>query len=161
MAELIVLKLRVAIPDLLSGLLVCDVYGGTVAKRGNSRVGCVSHIMGRGRANGRTINRDALEARVLAGPRNRLMAPDVMAEAIRACITKTNRLNRHHRANREADLLRLEKARKAIAGIVAAIEDGGYSRPLMARLKTLEVDADAIRGRSKELRRRRSVHGRE
>lgn len=48
------------------------------------------------------------------------------------------------RANREADLLRLEKARRAIAGIVAAIEDGGYSRPLMERLKALEGDAEAI-----------------
>jgi len=129
---------------LLSGLLECGVCGGTVAKRGNNRFGCVSHIMGRGCTNGRTINRDTLEVRVLAGLRDKLMAPDVMAEAMRAYITETNRLNHHRRANREADLMRLEKARKAIAGIVTAIEDGHYSRPLMERLKTLEADADAI-----------------
>lgn len=129
---------------LLSGLLECGVCGGTVAKRGNNRFGCVSHIMGKGCTNGRTINRDVLEFRVLAGLKDKLMAPDVMAEAMRAFIEETNRLNHHRRANREADLLRLEKSRKAIAGIVTAIEDGGYSRPLMERLRTLEADADAI-----------------
>ena len=129
---------------LLSGLLECGVCGGTVAKRGNNRFGCVSHIMGKGCTNSRTINRDVLEARVLAGLRDKLMAPHVVAEAMRAYIQETNRLNHYRRANREADLLRLEKARKAIAGIVAAIEDGGYSRPLMERLKTLEGDAEGI-----------------
>jgi site-specific DNA recombinase len=129
---------------LLSGLLVCGVCGGTVAKRGNNRFGCVSHIMGKGCSNGRTIVRDVLEARVLAGLKDRLMAPEAMAEAMRAFIEETNRLNHHRRANREADLERLEKARKAIDGIVAAIEDGGYSRPLMERLKTLEAEVEAI-----------------
>ena len=72
------------------------------------------------------------------------MAPEVMAEAMRAFIEETNRLNHHRRANEAADRLRLEKVRKAIAGIVSAIEDGGYTRPLMERLKSLDAEVEAI-----------------
>jgi DNA invertase Pin-like site-specific DNA recombinase len=129
---------------LLSGLLVCGACGGTVAKRGNNRFGCVSHIMGKGCSNGRTVNRDALEARVLDGLRSRLLAPEVMAEAMRSYVEEANRLNHERRATEAADIQRLEKARKSIDSLVAAIEDGGYSRPLMERLKALEADAEAL-----------------
>jgi DNA invertase Pin-like site-specific DNA recombinase len=129
---------------LLSGLLVCGVCGGAVAKRGNNRFGCVGHVMGKGCSNRRTIVRDVLEARVIAGLKDRLVSPDVIAEAMRAFIEESNRLNQHRRATRDADVQRLEKARKAIAGIVAAIEDGGYSRPLMERLRALEADVEAL-----------------
>jgi site-specific DNA recombinase len=130
--------------NLLSGLLVCGVCGGNVAKRGNNRFGCVSHVMGRGCSNSRTIERDVLEARALAGLKDRLLAPEVIAEAIRTYVEETNRLNHQRRATREADTQRLEKARRGIASLVAAIEDGGYSRPLMERLKILEADAAAL-----------------
>lgn len=129
---------------LLSGLLVCGVCGGAVAKRGNNRFGCVGHVMGRGCANNRTIVRDVLEARVIAGLKDRLVSPEVIAEAMRAFIEESNRLNQHRRATRDADAQRLEKARRAIDGIVAAIEDGGYSRPLMERLRTLEADVETL-----------------
>ena len=46
---------------------------------------------------------------------------------MRSFIEETNRLNHVRRANHGADVGRLEKARRAIAGLVAAIEDGGYS----------------------------------
>jgi hypothetical protein len=68
----------------------------------------------------------------------------VIAEAMRAFIDETNRQNHERRANEAEDRLRLEKARRGIAGIVAAIEDGGYSRPLMDRLRTLETEVETI-----------------
>ncbi|PVM86758.1 hypothetical protein DDF62_17020 [Caulobacter radicis] len=55
-----------------------------------------------------------------------------------------NRLNHQRRATREADIQRLDKTRNAIAGLVQAVEDGDYSRPLMERLLTLEADAEEI-----------------
>ncbi|KRB49552.1 zinc ribbon domain-containing protein [Phenylobacterium sp. Root700] len=128
----------------VAGLLFCGVCGGAVAKRGNNRFGCVSHIMGKGCTNSRTIVRDVLETRVLAGLQDRLMEPEAFAEAMRSFIEETNRLNHLRRANRGADVERLEEARKAIGGIVAAIEDGGYSRPLMERLRRLEVEVEEI-----------------
>ncbi|WP_082554602.1 recombinase family protein [Caulobacter sp. Root1455] len=129
---------------LLSGLITCGLCGGTVAKRGNNRLACVAHIKGQGCTNASAVRSDSLEARVLVGLRERLMAPEVMAEAMRAFIEETNRLNHHRRANETADRLRLEKARKAIAGIVSAIEDGGYTRPLMERLKSLDAEVETI-----------------
>ena len=129
---------------LLSGLLVCGVCGGTIAKRGNRRLACVAHVKGRGCTNSSAINSERLEERVLVGLRERLVTPQAMAEAMRNYIEEANRLNHHRRASEAGERLRLEKARRAIAGIVAAIEDGGYSRPLMDRLKVLEAEADAI-----------------
>jgi len=132
---------------LLSGLLVCGACGGSYAKRGNSRFACVSHTMGKGCSNGRSIVRERLEERVLVGLKDRLMTPEALAEAMRAFVEETNRLNHHRRATREADVQRLEKAHRAIDGLVAAIEDGGYSRPLMERLKGLEAEVEEIERR--------------
>jgi seryl-tRNA synthetase len=67
-----------------------------------------------------------------------------MAEAMRSYVEEANRLNHERRATEAADIQRLEKARKSIDSLVAAIEDGGYSRPLMERLKALEADAEAL-----------------
>lgn len=130
--------------NLLSGLLVCGACGGSYGKRGNDRFACVSHTMGTGCSNSRSVVRGALEARVLEGLKERLMTPEALAEALRSFVEENNRLNHLRRATREADLARLDKARKAIDGLVQAIEDGGYSRPLMERLRTLEADAEEI-----------------
>ena len=69
---------------LLSGLLECRVCGGPYAMRGQDRYGCSNHVMTGSCANGRGIARTVLEERVLAGLRDRLMAPEEAAEAIRA-----------------------------------------------------------------------------
>ena len=45
----------------------------------------------------------ALEDRILVGLKDRLMAPDVAAEAVRAWAEETNRLNREGCASGEAD----------------------------------------------------------
>lgn len=129
---------------LLSGLVQCGACGGTIARRGNARLACVSHLKGKGCANTSTVRADLLEQRVLTGLKERLLTPEMMAEAMRAFIEETNRLNHERRVGEAADRQRLEKAKRGIAGIVAAIEDGGYSRPLMERLKALEEEVEAI-----------------
>ncbi|MEH0197138.1 recombinase family protein [Caulobacter sp. CCNWLY153] len=135
---------------LLSGLIVCGLCGGTVAKRSNNRFGCSNNALGNGCSNGRTIIRDRLEERVLKGLKESLVTPEALERAMRTYIEESNRFNHHRRANRGADLLRLEKARKAIDGIVSAIEDGGYTRPLMERLKALEADVEALEAKLAE-----------
>ena len=50
-------------------------------------------------SNGRGIRRTELEERVQAGLKDRLMAPDVAAEAVRPGLEETNRLNRQRRAS--------------------------------------------------------------
>jgi DNA invertase Pin-like site-specific DNA recombinase len=129
---------------LLSGLIMCGVCGGTVARRGNNRLACVAHINGKGCSNASAVRGDSLETRVLVGLKDQMMAPDMMADAMRAFIEESNHLNQQRRASEGADRQRLEKARKAIASIVSAIEDGGYSRPLMERMRGLETEVEAL-----------------
>ena len=66
---------------LLSGLLECGVCGGPYAMRGQDRYGCSNHVMTGSCANGRGIRRAVIEERVLAGLKNKLMEPEVAAEA--------------------------------------------------------------------------------
>lgn len=76
--------------------------------------------------NGRTIRRDEIKARVLAGLKDKLVSSEAVAEAVRAYAKEANRLNRDRRAQAEADHKALAKIERAIAGIMAAIEDGLY-----------------------------------
>lgn len=55
--------------SLLSDLLVCGCCGGSYALRGQDRYACSNHVMNGSCANSRTIAREALEERVLAGLR--------------------------------------------------------------------------------------------
>ena len=88
---------------LLSGLLVCGCCGGSYARRGQDRYACMTHVRSGGCDNSRTIGREALEARVLEGLKQKLMAPEIAAEAMRAYADETNRLNRERRTNAETD----------------------------------------------------------
>ena len=76
-------------------------------------------------SNGRGIRRAVIEERVLAGLRDKLMAPEAAAEAMRAYAEETNRLNRERRASGASDRKELADIDKKIATMVAAIEDGG------------------------------------
>jgi site-specific DNA recombinase len=129
---------------LLSGLLVCGRCGGSYARRGQDRYACVTHVRSGGCDNSRTIGRKALEARVLEGLKHKLMVPEVAAEAMHAYAEETNRLNRERRSTGEADRKALADIERKLKDIVAAIEDGGYTRMLSDRLRELETQQDEI-----------------
>ncbi len=124
---------------LLSGLLECSVCGGPYAMRGQDRYGCSSHIMTGSCSNGRGIRRIILEERVLAGLKDRLMAPEAAAEAMKAYAEETNRINRDRRAAGANDRRELADIEKKTASIIAVIEDGGYVRGMVDRLRELEA----------------------
>ncbi len=90
------------------------------------------------------IGREALEARVLEGLKHKLMAPEIAAEAMRAYADETNRLNRERRINAETDRKALADIERQLKAIIAAIEDGGYTRMLSDRLRALEAQQDEI-----------------
>ena len=137
--------------SLLSGLLVCGCCGGPYALRGQDRYGCSAHIMNGSCDNSRTILRTALEERVLIGLKGRLMAPEIAAEAIRAYVEETNRLNRTRGSANEADRVELDKVRRSIKEIVTLIEDGAGSRALLTRLQQLEAREDELTARLAEI----------
>ncbi|EQB12151.1 hypothetical protein L284_15595, partial [Novosphingobium lindaniclasticum LE124] len=136
--------------SLLSGLLVCGICNGPVSLRGQDRFGCSAHLNRRSCTNARTIKREALEARVLEGLRHRLMAPEIVAEAIHAYVEETNRLNQQQRASAAADKAELKKVVKAIEHLVNMAADGDGTRGLVDKLLALEAQEDAIRARMSE-----------
>ena len=136
--------------SLLSGLVVCGSCGGIMSLRGQGRYACAAHVDHRTCDNAHTITRQALEARVLDGLRDRLMAPEIAAEAVRAYVEETNRLNHERRAASIADKVELDRIVKAIAGLVTMAEQGLGSRTLVDKLLVLEAEEDALRARMGE-----------
>ncbi len=124
--------------SLLSGLVFCGCCGGPYTLRGQGRFVCTNRISTKTCSNDRSIARDKLEARVLDGLRERLMTPEVAAEAIRAYVEESNRLNRQRRATESSDKAELAKVQKAIAGLVEMAEQGRGTRTLVDRLLALD-----------------------
>ena len=126
---------------LLSGLLTC---GGRISMVMTDRYACRNHLRKGICDNGRTIRRDEIEARVLAGLKEKLVSSETVTEAARAYAKETNRLNRNRRAQAETDQKAIQKIDRAIAGIMAAIEDGLYQPSMKARMNELERDKAEI-----------------
>jgi DNA invertase Pin-like site-specific DNA recombinase len=76
-------------------------------------------------SNTRTIRRERLEARVLEGLKDRLLAPEVAAEAMRAYSEEINRLNRDRRLSIDSDRRALADLERKIKDVVAVIDDFG------------------------------------
>ena len=132
---------------LLSGLLECGVCAGPYSMRGQDRYGCSNHIMTGACSNGRGIRRSVIEERVLTGLKDRLMAPEAAAEAMRAYAGETNRINRERRASGAGERKELAGVEKKIAAMIAVIEDGGYVRGMVDRLRELEARQDELNER--------------
>ncbi|WP_346429880.1 recombinase family protein [Rhodopseudomonas sp. BAL398] len=125
--------------SLLSGLVYCGSCGGPYSLRGAGRFACSNHISKGTCSNSRTIRQEELEERVLSGLKDRMMAPEVAAEAMRAYAEETNRLNRERRSNGDAWQVELAKIEKQIAQIVEAIADGMYHPSMKEKMTKLEA----------------------
>ena len=75
------------------------------------------------------------------------MEPESAAETMKAYAAETNRLNRARRASGAADRRELAEVERKIATMIAVIEDGGYSRGMMDRLRELEAKQDELNER--------------
>lgn len=124
--------------SLLSGLLTCGCCNGKYDLIMRDRYGCLNHHRRGTCHNNRTITRDRIEERVLSGLKDRLISARAVEETVRAFAEEMNRLNRERRAQGDQDRKALEKIGKAIAGIIAAIEDGMYQPSMKARMGELE-----------------------
>ena len=133
--------------SLLSGLVVCGICGGPFSLRGQGRFACANHVDTNSCSNARTITREALETRVLDGLRDKLMAPDVAAEAVRAYVDETNRLNKERRAASAADRAALDAVLKSVRRYLTMIAEGHGSRMVGEELRRLEAEEDAVRAR--------------
>ncbi|MDE0347325.1 MAG: hypothetical protein OXI66_16330 [Boseongicola sp.] len=125
-------------------MLECGVCGGPCAMRGQDRCACSGHDMTGSCPNGRGIRRAAIEERVLSWLKNRLMAPEVAAEAMRAHAEETNRINRERRASGASDRKELGDVERKMAAMIAVIEDGGHVRGMADRLRELDARQDEL-----------------
>ena len=75
------------------------------------------------------------------------MAPEAAAEAMRPYAEETNRNNRERRASGASDRKDLAGIEKKIAAMIAVIEDGGYVRGMVERLRELEAHQDELNER--------------
>ncbi|WP_343316107.1 recombinase family protein [Brucella sp. BE17] len=125
--------------SLLSGLVLCGCCAGPYSLRGADRFACSNHISKGACSNSRTIPREDLEARVLSGLKDRMMAPEIVEEAMRAYAEETNRLNRERRSSGDAWKAELVKIEKQIRGIIEAVKAGMFHESMKAEMDTLEA----------------------
>ena len=130
---------------LLSGLLKCGHCGGGFTILAQDRYGCATRRSKGTCDNSATVTRGEIEARVLAGLKERLMAPELVREFIRAFQEEVNRAAAEREQKFRADELQLQSIERKIAGIVAAVEQGNYSRALGDRLAELERQQEGLR----------------
>jgi hypothetical protein len=135
---------------LFSGLLKCGCCGGGFTIVGEDRYGCATHRNKGTCTNSATVSRQEIEARVLAGLKDRLMAPELVHEFIRAFHEEVNRAAVELEQRIKSDAQELQSVVRKIASIVAAIEEGKYSRALGDRLAELERQRDLILARKVE-----------
>jgi len=114
---------------LLSGLLTCGCCGGKYGIVVNDRYGCLGHFRKGTCDNGRTIRRDDIERRVLAGLTDKLVSPEAVAVAVRAYAQETNRQNQERRAQAEASRRALVKIEKGVKGFSTPSRIECTSRP--------------------------------
>jgi len=130
---------------LFSGLVHCGVCGGPYSLRGQDRYACSAHVTNGSCGNSRTMARTELERRVLAGLKDRLMAPEAAAEAMRAYADETNHLNRERRASGDGYRSELAKIERTLKQMLNVIEEGGYTRGMTDRMRELEAREDVLR----------------
>ncbi len=135
---------------LLSGLLECGTCGGTYAVVVGDRYGCVGHHRRGSCTNNRTIRREDLERRALAGIADRLVSADKIEAAVATYAAHINRENRERRIEADADRRGLARIERAVAGIMAAIEDGMYQPTMKARMAELDCEKAVITARLAE-----------
>jgi len=132
---------------LLSGLITCGCCGGKYGIISRDRYGCLNYYRRSFCTNSRTVARAEIERRALAGLQDRLVSADAVAAAVRAYVEQTNRQNQERRAQAQVDRRTLERIERAIAGIMAAIEDGLYQPSMKARMEDLERQKAEITAR--------------
>jgi site-specific DNA recombinase len=129
---------------LLSGLLVCGCCGGGYTIITTDRYGCATH-RGKGTcSNSRTIRRQHLEARVLSGLKERMLAPELVAEFVQAFTDELASLRAE--SAREEGRLRSELGdiSRRLDAVLTAIENGAWSAGLQTRLSEIEARQTAL-----------------
>ncbi len=127
---------------LLTGLVFCGDCGGGFAAVGRDYLAC-SAARGRGTcANRRSIRRHDLENVILDGLKERLMAPDLVAEFIAAFTQEINTVRAAADQTRKRQEQELAGVTRKLDGLIEAIAEGFRAESLQQKLA--EFDARKI-----------------
>ncbi|MEZ0468952.1 recombinase family protein, partial [Phaeobacter sp. SYSU ZJ3003] len=137
---------------LLSGLLRCACCGASYTLINKTRYGCAG-ARNKGAAvctNRATIGREEVEDRVLSGLKQRLLAPDLLAQFAEEYRKAFNEAAAGACQERQKAEASLKKVDGKIAGILKAIEDGMYHASLKAKMTELEEEKARLKALIKE-----------
>ncbi len=123
----------------LSGLLKCGHAVGGYTIMASDRYGCAAFTKSGTCANGATISRASVERRVLGALQDRMLAPELVGAFVEPYQTEiaADRLKLERQA--AAGRHELEDVTRRLAGVVDAMERGGWSPALQARPSELEA----------------------
>ena len=124
---------------LLSGLLRCGTCGGGFSKISQTHYGC-STARNKGTCdNLLTLRRDELEAKVLDGLRHQLMHPEMVRTFIDEFHREVNRQASEQDVRRERATRDLEKTKREIRRLIAALKAGVPGAAVKDEITTLEA----------------------
>ena len=132
---------------LLSGLLRCGSCGGGYTIVAKDRYGCATRRQKGLCQNALSITRRAIEARVLDGLKDRLLAPDLVKEFVSEVNAEIARNRAQAKANLAANGRELARVERKISSILKAIEDGMYHPRMKERMAELEAERTTLLGR--------------
>ena len=130
---------------LLSGLMRCGCCGGGYTIIGKDRYGCATRKQKGTCDNTRTITRQEIEARVLEGLKERLLAPALVAEFVRGFQEEVEAIRRERHAGIAQRAKKRAEVERKISGLMRAIEDGLYEPSMKARLKDLQAERASLK----------------
>ncbi|MBO9409592.1 recombinase family protein [Shimia sp. R9_1] len=124
---------------LFSGLLKCGCCGGGYTIVGKTNYGC-ANTRNKGTCDNRkTINRNELEARVLAGLKDRLLHPDLIGEFVKAYQEEHNRLSVQSSVDEAKTKRDLTQVTQQIDRIIDAIAEGMFHESMKEKMDSLEA----------------------
>ncbi len=124
---------------LLTGLIHCGECGRSMSAVGSNYLACAAARSGAGCSNLKGARRSSIEAAVLDGLKDRLMAPELVEEFSRAVIAETNSQRQGIEVAHQQRVRELEKITRKLAGLYDAIADGLRTEGLKQQLESLEA----------------------
>jgi site-specific DNA recombinase len=123
---------------LLSGLIRCGACGGSVIQVGKAYYGCANYKNRGTCTNKLSMRMDMLEGTVLAGLKERLLTPELVAAFVCEFQQVFNRQQAEQGQRRHQLQAEIGKVERQIAAIVAAVKDGLYHAAMKDELTRLE-----------------------
>ncbi len=132
---------------LLSGLVRCGLCNGIMAiTSSGGRLGCANRHERGTCTNGRTILRDRLLPRVLAGLKHRLLTPELVAHFVEEYVAAVREANQTRLASRSRLAAEMSKVERQGRNLLDLIKEGHGTAGMVPELRFLELRRDDLAG---------------